>query len=113
MTGIHFWSSILSQFSGNRTFSTATDAIANFARDRNLPNFSSRNRLQNIRNLGSSARMSRVGTKFDPPEGGRFRIVDVNVLYHSLIRLASRNGSWMSLVRDADYSATRLEIICR
>jgi hypothetical protein len=43
------------------------DAIANFTRDRDLPNFSSHNRLQNIRNLGSSARMSRVGTEFDPP----------------------------------------------
>jgi hypothetical protein len=27
------------------------DAIANFARDDNLPNFSSRNRFQNLRNL--------------------------------------------------------------
>ena len=43
------------------------DAIANFAGDRNLPNFSSHNRLQNIRNLGSFAGMSRVGTEFDPP----------------------------------------------
>jgi hypothetical protein len=47
------------------------DAIANFARDGNLPNFSSHNRLQNIRNLGNSARMSRVRTEFDlPQEGG-------------------------------------------
>ena len=42
------------------------DAIANFERDRNSPKFSSQNRLQNIR-IGSSARMSRVGTEFDPP----------------------------------------------
>jgi hypothetical protein len=27
------------------------DAIGNFARDRNLPDFPSRNRLKNIRNL--------------------------------------------------------------
>jgi len=43
------------------------DAIANFARDGNLSNFSSHNRLQNIRNLGSCARMSRVGMEFDAP----------------------------------------------
>src|SRR5208283_4746335 len=64
-------------------------------RDRNLPNFSSRNRLQNIRNLGSSARMSRVGTEFDPPKKGPLGIVDVNVplsfthLYHSLTWVVS------------------------
>jgi hypothetical protein len=28
--------------------------------------------------------MSRVGTKFDPPQEGDFEIVDVNVLYHSI-----------------------------
>jgi hypothetical protein len=43
------------------------DAIANFARDRNVPNFSSHNRRQNICNLGSSARTRRFGTQFDPP----------------------------------------------
>jgi hypothetical protein len=43
------------------------DAIANFARDRSLPSFSTHNRLQNIRNLGSFAGMRRVGTEFDPP----------------------------------------------
>ena len=42
------------------------DAIAKLMRDRNLPNFSSRNRLQNIHDLGSSARMSHIGTEFDP-----------------------------------------------
>jgi len=65
------------------------DAIANFARDRNLPNFSSHNRLQNIPNLGSSARMSRVSTEFDPsrrPLG----IVEVNVLYLLLSRKAPK-----------------------
>ena len=42
------------------------DVIANFAHDRNLPNFSRHNRLQNIRYLGRSARMSRVNTEFGP-----------------------------------------------
>jgi hypothetical protein len=42
------------------------DAIANFARDRNFENFSSRNRLQNVGNLASAALMSRVGTQGDP-----------------------------------------------
>ena len=46
------------------------DAIANFARDRILPNFSSQSRVENARNLGSSARMSRVSTEFDPPKEG-------------------------------------------
>jgi len=64
------------------------DASANFARDRNLPSFSAHNRLQNIRNLRSSARMSRFGTEFDPLKKG-LGIVDVNVLYHSLLGLAS------------------------
>jgi len=32
--------------------------------------FSGHNRLQNIRNLGSSARMSRFGTEFDPLKKG-------------------------------------------
>jgi hypothetical protein len=44
------------------------DAIVNCARDRNFPSFAGHNRLQNIRNLGSSARMSRFGPEFDPPE---------------------------------------------
>jgi hypothetical protein len=43
------------------------DAIANITRDANLLGFSSHNRLQNIRDLGRSARMSRVGTEFEPP----------------------------------------------
>jgi len=43
------------------------DAIANFARDGNLPNISRQNGLQDIRNLGSFARMSRVGAEFDLP----------------------------------------------
>ncbi len=38
----------------------------------------------NIHNLGSSARISRVGTEFDPPQEGQFGIVDANVLYHAL-----------------------------
>ena len=63
------------------------DAISNFARERNLPSFSSRNRLQNISNLGSSTPTSRVGTEFDPPKKG-LGIVDVNVHYHSLPALA-------------------------
>ena len=62
------------------------DAIANFARDRNLPNFSSLNRLQDIRNLGSSARVIRVGAEFDPPKKGVFGVVDVNVLYHGVLQ---------------------------
>jgi hypothetical protein len=45
----------------------------------------------NIPNLGSSARLSRVGTEFDPPQEGDFAIVDVNVLYHSRLSWQASN----------------------
>lgn len=57
-------------------------------RDRNLPDSSSRNRLQHIRYLVSSAQLSRVGTEFDPPKKVVLGIVDVNVLYRSTSGLA-------------------------
>jgi len=64
--------------------------------DRNLPSFSGRNHLQNIRNLGSSARMSRFGTEFDPLKKG-LGIVDVNVLYHAQIWMP---GKWYPVIEN-------------
>jgi len=61
------------------------DAIANFARDRNLPSFSSPNRLQNIRNLRE---LAASGLNSIPLKKGLV-IVHVNVLYHSVPKVAS------------------------
>jgi hypothetical protein len=52
------------------------------------PCFLKRSRLQNIRNLESPARMSLVGTAFNPLEEGAFGNADGNVLYHSRAGLA-------------------------
>ena len=73
-------------------------------RDRNLPNFLSRNGLQNIRNLGSSARMSRVGTEFDPPKKGPLAIVDVNVPLSFTICVGKQREVW-ALARNGDSAA--------
>lgn len=60
------------------------DAIANIARDRELPKFSSHERPQKSRDRARSARIRCIGTEFHPPSEGGTGIVDVNFLYHSL-----------------------------
>ncbi len=46
--------------------------------------------------------MSRVGIGIRPPKKRALGIVDVNVLYHSLLRLASPQQVWGGIVRDGD-----------
>ena len=72
------------------------DAIANFARDGNLPNFSSHNSFQNVRNLGNSAANEPRRHGIRSPLRRGIGIVDVNVLYHSLSGLASGHSGRLS-----------------
>jgi hypothetical protein len=84
------------------------DVIANFARDRDLPSFSSYNRFQNTRILGKlCANESRRHGIRSPLRRG-LGIVDVNVLYHSLCELPSPQQVWGHLSEMATISSSGL-----
>ena len=60
------------------------DAIANIARDRELPKFSSHSARKSLVIAQGQRELGVSGTEFHPPSEGGTGIVDVNVLYHSL-----------------------------